>query len=579
MEKTLQTAEELNSRILELEKAVRKKDREIGRLVSAIQQEKLYAAARINILAGQTVAQRVRNRYLQLLLDNSQEIIICFDHTGHIVFCSGTILKFTGTTDNLERKKKIDEFLKGFCDDEFITNFTGNLSAVCANNQPLSVPAETSLISGGKNEKRKFIINFIPMWSNETGNEGAVAIFHDVTDIEHAREEAERASAAKSEFLSNMSHEMRTPMNAIIGMTAIARNSDNAERKEYCLKKIEDASTHLLGVINDILDMSKIEANMLDLSMENFDFEKMIQKLVNVINFRVDQKRQNFSVNLDSAIPKILTGDDQRLAQVITNLLSNAVKFTPEEGSIRLDARLDGVENGIYVIRIEVSDTGIGISEEQKPRLFNSFQQADSSTSRKFGGTGLGLTISKQLVELMGGSIWVKSEPEKGSTFGFTFHAKQGDSHGRSSISKNEAEKAHNTGDDFSGFHILLVEDMEINREIVLTLLEPSSLSVDCAENGAIAVKMFRDTPKRYDMILMDLQMPEMDGFEATRKIREIEKTLANSQGNVPIVAMTANVFREDVEKCLEAGMNDHIGKPLEFDKLLGKFRLYLRKK
>ena len=179
----------------------------------------------------------------------------------------------------------------------------------------------------------------------------------------------------------------------------------------------------------------------------------------------------------------------------------------------------------------------------------------------------------------MGGSIWVKSEPEKGSTFGFTFHAKQNDNQDRSFLSKNEAEKAHNTDDDFSDFCILLVEDMEINREIVLTLLEPSNLSVDCAENGAIAVKMFRNTPKRYDMILMDLQMPEMDGFEATRKIREIEKTFANSQGNIPIVAMTANVFREDVEKCLEAGMNDHIGKPLEFDKLLGKLRLYLHKK
>jgi signal transduction histidine kinase len=196
-------------------------------------------------------------------------------------------------------------------------------------------------------------------------------------------------------------------MNAIIGMTAIAQGADNIERKDYCLKKIEDASTHLLGVINDILDMSKIEANKLELSLESFSFEKMIQKVVNVINFRVDEKRQEFSVKLDSSIPHSLIGDDQRLTQIITNLLSNAVKFTPEGGSIRLSADLAGEEDGVYTLQIAVKDSGIGISPEQQSRLFRSFQQADSSTSRNFGGTGLGLAISKRLTEMMGGRIWI----------------------------------------------------------------------------------------------------------------------------------------------------------------------------
>jgi signal transduction histidine kinase len=209
-----------------------------------------------------------------------------------------------------------------------------------------------------------------------------------------ALEQAERASKAKSDFLANMSHEIRTPMNAIIGMTSIAQSSTDMEKKEYCLTKISEASNHLLGVINDILDMSKIEANKFELSLTDFDFEKMMQKVVNVINFRVEEKSQILTVHIDRNIPRSFHGDDQRLAQVITNLLSNAVKFTPESGAIKLDARLEKRAGILYTLRISVVDNGIGISEEQQQRLFSSFEQADTGTSRKFGGTGLGLAIS-----------------------------------------------------------------------------------------------------------------------------------------------------------------------------------------
>jgi signal transduction histidine kinase len=234
-----------------------------------------------------------------------------------------------------------------------------------------------------------------------------------------AREEALSGARAKSEFLANMSHEIRTPMNAIIGMTSIAKSTADERRKNECLEKIENASTHLLGVINDVLDMSKIEANKLELSFVSFNFEKMFQRVVNVINFRVEEKKQNFTVHIDRGIPAFIIGDDQRLAQVITNLLSNAVKFTPEGGSIRLDARLIKEEGPRCTIQIEVTDSGIGINPEQQERLFNSFEQADSNTSRRFGGTGLGLAISKRIVELMGGSIQVESELNKGAVFSF----------------------------------------------------------------------------------------------------------------------------------------------------------------
>jgi hemerythrin-like metal-binding protein len=525
-----------------------------------------------------------------------------------------------------------------------------------------------------------------------------------------ALNQAIQASKAKGDFLSNMSHEMRTPMNAIIGMTAIGKNSDDQEKKDYAFRKIEDASTHLLGVINDILDMSKIEANKLELSLEAFEFERMLRKVADVINFKMDQRKQSFYVTIDRKIPHTLVGDDQRLSQVIVNLLSNAVKFTPDEGSIRLNAYFEGEENGLCTIRIEVTDTGIGISPEQQKRLFNSFEQAESSTTRKFGGTGLGLAISRRIVELMGGEIWIESELGKGSTFIFTVKMKRGAmeqihtlnpgvnwSNLKILVVDDESEvwryfadiaqrfgircdtasggeealalikdkgpydiyfidwkmpgmngmeltarireqcgdksvvtmisgtewnliaddakaagvdrflakplfpssiadlineclgitnaaangESEETADAFKGYRILLAEDVEINREIVLALLEPTALDIDCAGNGAIAVEMFKKEPEKYDMIFMDVQMPEMDGYEATRRIRAFEEDLRTKTAeyqNIPIVAMTANVFREDVEKSLAAGMNDHIGKPLNFDEVMEKLRKYLPK-
>jgi len=396
--------------------------------------------------------------------------------------------------------------------------------------------------------------------------------------------EANEASMAKSVFLTNMSHEIRTPMNAIIGMTSIGKSSPIVERKDYCFDRIDDASKHLLGIINDILDMSKIESGKFELSAVEFNFERMLQQVVNVNTVHSNEKHQTILVSIDPNIPKIIYCDEQRLSQVITNLLGNAVKFTPENGSIKLNAKFIAEENDFYVIQFSVFDTGIGISPEQQVKLFHSFQQAESSTSRKFGGTGLGLSISKNIVTMMSGRIWVESELGAGSIFHFTIKAKK--TAGSISGTKQSNQQTDDTSgapsgeqsnniDQFEGRNILLAEDVEVNREIVKALLEPTKITIDCAENGEEAVKMFSESPDKYDMIFMDVQMPMMDGYKATVVIRSFDHPKAKT---IPIIAMTANVFNEDIKKCLDAGMNSHIGKPLNMDEVLEKTRNYLRK-
>jgi signal transduction histidine kinase len=381
--------------------------------------------------------------------------------------------------------------------------------------------------------------------------------------------EAEDAGRAKGDFLSNMSHEIRTPLNAVIGMTTIAKNTTDEEKRYESLVKIEEASHHLMGVINDILDMSKIEANKLELDPTDFCFEDMIRRVSDIIGFRMEERHQNYAVEIDPAIPPYLHCDEQRLAQVITNLLTNAIKFTPENGDIRLRARLAGMTAEEAEIEISVTDTGIGISKEQQERLFTSFQQAESSTARKYGGTGLGLAISKHIVEMMHGSIWIESELGSGSKFAFRIKV---------GLAETPQTTAEITSDgivpnEFAGKRILVAEDIEINREIVRALLEPTGVTIVDAVDGYDVTEKFAADPNAYDIIFMDVQMPGLDGYEATRRIREME---ANGTRHIPILAMTANVFKEDVDKSLAAGMDAHIGKPIDMAQVLEKLRRYL---
>ena len=420
-------------------------------------------------------------------------------------------------------------------------------------------------------------------------------------DLLAAMEQAENASRAKTEFLANMSHEMRTPMNTVIGMSKIARNADDPARVHYCLSKIETASAHLIGVINDILDMSKIESGKLELHRAPFSFTLLLERVGGVLSWSIAEKKLQYAVHVADDVPHAIVTDEQRLAQVITNLLGNAVKFTPEHGSIRLDAHLKERDGARCVLEIRVSDTGIGIRQEHMQRLFQSFEQADTGISRKYGGTGLGLAISRSIVVLMGGDIAVTSTPGEGTCFTFTIcvesaelpKAPPADAPGREADSPGPegAEQKAPAGapasdapiphtrvrpGELKGKRILLAEDIDINREILTALLADTELVFEEAANGLEAVALFSERPDSFDLIFMDIQMPELDGYEATRRIRALgtEKALS-----IPIIAMTANVFREDVERCLAAGMNDHVGKPVDVDEVHERLCRYLVRK
>ncbi len=394
-------------------------------------------------------------------------------------------------------------------------------------------------------------------------------------------ERGEAASRAKSEFLSRMSHEIRTPLNGIIGMSAIAmQNLGNSAKVEDCFEKVVMSSRHLLMLINDVLDMSKIESGKVELKLAVFDFRTFLGMFENLYHEQAHGKGVDYETVLVGDIPVQLVGDSLRLNQILSNLLSNALKFTPAGGTVTLRVSRTSDDGNNVHIRFEVIDTGCGIAEKNYDKIFESFEQESADITHKYGGTGLGLAIVKNFIELMGGSISVKSELGNGSVFTvdlpFGKVKEKGETAYFSDIDKQpDLVDSYNVADyDFKGKRILLVEDNELNREIAMELIGATGACVESAEDGVQAVKAFEDSPVGYyDLILMDIQMPNMDGYEATRHIRTLGRPDACK---VPIFAMTANAFAEDVEKSKEAGMNAHISKPLDVHAVYEKMKEYL---
>jgi signal transduction histidine kinase/CheY-like chemotaxis protein/HPt (histidine-containing phosphotransfer) domain-containing protein len=388
-------------------------------------------------------------------------------------------------------------------------------------------------------------------------------------ELDVKRQEADRATRAKSEFLATMSHEIRTPLNAVIGMAEVLSATTLTTEQKKCVDVLQRNGVGLLNLINDILDLSKVESGRVELEAAPLDLRDVIARALEVVEARATAKGLFLGQSIAPGVPVFLLGDPNRLRQVIVNLLGNGVKFT-EQGGLDVRVEFDPEDSRPGCLRLAVSDTGIGIPTGQVERIFESFTQADSSTARKYGGTGLGLTISRQLVELMGGRIWVESAVGSGSTFFFTVKLE---------VHKDQSERAAPSGGPSgatgrllpAGLRILLADDSEDNRFLILSHLSKAQASIDIAENGEMAVRMFHSN--RYDLVLMDVEMPIMDGYAATREIRRLERE--SSARPTPVLALTAHAFADMAGRSVAAGFTDHLTKPIRKATLLEVLACY----
>ena len=406
--------------------------------------------------------------------------------------------------------------------------------------------------------------NLAPVKDSKNQIIGLIGVSWDITatkkyedQLKRAKILAEEGTKAKSRFLANMSHEIRTPLNGIIGMSQILKGTKLTKKQQEFVDIIISSGDNLLVLINDILDFSKIEAGKISFINKDFELAKPFREIKNILSLKAEEKGLLISCHIDDDVPKYVNGDEYRLKQIILNLVNNAVKFT-DEGYVKINVNLLKQETEHYTIKVSVKDTGIGIPKEKEKKLFQTFSQLDASSTKQYSGTGLGLAISKRLVEMMDGEIGMVSDQGKGSLFWFTAKFKKG----KQPKNENKPDIKEQVPDfKAQNATILMVEDNAINQKITSFSLQKAGLTVTLANNGKEAAELFRK--KSFDIILMDIQMPVMDGYDATREIRKIEMTQKNNI-HTPIIALTANAMRGDAEKCIAAGMDGYISKPFK---------------
>jgi PAS domain S-box-containing protein len=535
--------------------------------------EKLFAI-RDGLATKLKEEQTKQEKYMNMMLENSSSIIILLDGEGRFAYCTDTFLKIAGIQNfGLINGLHFSEVFKRFNNDVFLEHAESYINRAMEEQE--AVESEEVLDIDGSGELRIYTANTTAMRDKTGKVEGTMILLHDVTETYRAKDVAEAASKAKSVFLATMSHEIRTPLNAIIGLSEIQLQKNLPEDTYLDLEKIHNSGATLLGIINDILDISKIEAGNFELIPDVYDTPSLINDTVQLNIVRIGSKPITFRLNIDDTLPAGLYGDELRVKQILNNILSNAFKYT-KAGTVTLQVRWENMGDEIFMI-FSVSDTGQGIKEEDIGKLFSEYSQLDTRANRKIEGTGLGLSITKQLVEMMGGTISVESEYGWGSTF--TVKIRQKIIDGRP-IGKEVAENLRTfrlietrqtRSKNLVRAHmpygrVLVVDDVATNLDVAKGLMLPYGLAIDCVLSAPEAIECIRKEEVKYDVIFMDHMMPGMDGIEAARIIREEIGT--EYAKTVPIIALTANALAGNEEKFLSSGFNAFIAKPIDIMRL-----------
>jgi len=536
-------------RVKDLE--IKKLNRELRSMQIIFDRYKQVSKSSEGMQAAIAVNKSKQESYLSMLFDNCPDIIIIFDSYGRFAYSTAAFLKATRIENfGLMSGRTWQEIFSKFAGSELISRIEKAFAETASKKETVSI--NESIDIGGNKNFRNYEIQLTSVFNESGGLTGSLAIFHDLTELLDAKKTAEEANRAKSDFLAAMSHEIRTPMNAIIGLTDIIKKTPLTQEQKPLINNISGASRLLLNIINDILDFSKIEAGKLDIVPDYFNMKIFLYHIQSISQVMFSQKNIKLVCNFDNSIPKVVFGDEKRINQILSNLLNNALKYT-NEGTVTFSARKEDGD----LFCFDVEDTGLGIKEEDMPRLFTAFEQMDKIKNKKIVGTGLGLTITKYLCELMGGEITVKSKYGSGSLFSVRIRIPVGK---EEDLLEETADKSYSfTAADAK---VLLVDDVDINIIIAAAMLEEYKIIPDTAPNGVKAVEMA--SAKNYDLIFMDHMMPEMDGVEATQKIR----SLGGHNRDVPIIALSANAVNSAKAMFLANGFNEFLSKPMNKESL-----------